>query len=68
MKKVNLQLVEEINRHPEGIRTKVNKDQSRRVFLKGLLRYPFSTFNRASKKKYSPQATDSSTPKPLFWW
>lgn len=37
-------LIAQINKIPDGIRTKINKKESIKVFLRGLLRYPFSTF------------------------
>ena len=58
-------LIEEINRHPEGIRTKVDKGRSLRVFLKQLLRYPFSTFTKSLFSENMPNVYYGYSDHPL---
>ena len=58
-------LIEEINRHPEGIRTKVDKVQSLRVFLKQLVRYPFSTFTKSLFSENMPNVYYGYSDHPL---
>ena len=58
-------LIEEINQLPDGIRTKVNKKDSIRVFLRELLRYPISTFQKSKYAENMPNVYFGYSDHPL---
>ncbi len=65
MKPEHQTAIEEINRHPDGIRTKIDKGQSLRVFLKQLVRHPFSTFTKSLYSENMPNVYYGYSDHPL---
>jgi len=65
MNKEHQNLIEEINRHPEGIRTKVDRIASLKVFIQNILKYPISTFKKRNFAENMPNVYFGFTDHPL---